>query len=46
MYLNAIFICISWYNNLLISGEKNFDVGRTQAMCHVIYIFFESLGKV
>ena len=28
-------------------GWKNADVSRTQGMCHVIYVFFESsLGKV
>ena len=28
-------------------GRKNADVGRTQGVCHVIYIFFGSiLGKV
>ena len=26
---------------------KNVDVSRTQAVCHVVYIFFESsLGKI
>ena len=31
----------------LISGEKNADFSRTQGVCHVIHIFFESfLGKI
>ena len=28
------------------SGENNGDVGRTQAVCHVTYVFFgSSLGE-
>ena len=43
MYQNAIDICI-FYQNLLM---KNADVSRTQGVCHVIDIFFDSsLGKV
>ena len=47
MCQNAVCICISWYSKICWFPVKNTDVGRTQVVCHVLYIFFESsLGKV
>ena len=45
---NAIYICISWYRkNSPICNEKNAGASRTQGVCHVIDIVFESsLDKV
>ena len=47
MYLNGIYIWISWYSKICWFPVKNADVSRTQEVCHVIYLIFESsLGKV
>ena len=41
MQLLSVFPFIK--KKLLISGEKNADVSRTQGVCHVVYIFFRFL---
>ena len=47
MYLNGIYICISWYRKICWFPVKNADVSRTQGVSHVIHIVFgSSLGKV
>ena len=47
MYQNGIFVCISRHRKIGYFRPKNADIGRTQGVCHVIHIFFESLlGKV
>ena len=46
LYLNPVFIFISWYNKIADLRWK-IAISRTQGMCHVIYIFSgSSLGKV
>ena len=45
--LKCIYICISWYIKVANFRWKNADVSKTQGICHVIYMFFESsLNKV
>ena len=47
VYLNRIYKWISWHSKISWFPVKNADVGRTQWVCHVIYIVFgSSLGKV
>ena len=45
--ISAIYICIFDITKSVDFRWKNADVSRTQKMCHVIYVYFESsLGKV
>ena len=47
MYLNGIYICISWCSKICWFLVKNADASRTQGVCHVIHIVFgSSLGEV
>ena len=47
MYLNGIYICISWYSKICWFPVNNADVTKTKGVCHVIHIVFGSpLGKV
>ena len=46
IYQNAVFVCISQYNENYQFLVKN-CVSRTQGLCHVIYTFFEfSIAEV
>ena len=47
MFLNVIYICISWYSKICWFPVKNTDVSRTQGVYHVINIVWgTSLGKI
>ena len=47
LYLDWIYICISWYGKIFWFLVKNTDVSRIQGVCRVIYMVFgSSLGKV